>query len=145
MKDGIKLALPDFLDGDDKVVLFDGVCTLCTRWVKFLLRYDTSPVFKLVSVQSEKGQAILKAAEFPTTYFETLILVQEGKIYTQSTAIIMVLSQLSSPWKWLQVGRIIPSVLIDPVYHFVATRRYRLFGRHSACYLPSLEQQDRFL
>jgi predicted DCC family thiol-disulfide oxidoreductase YuxK len=139
------IQLPEDIEDNHDIVLFDGVCVICTRWARFLLRFDKAAHFKLCSVQSDKGTRILATAGLPTTYYETLVLVKDGKIYTQSSAIILVLSQLPAPWKWARIFSLIPKGLLDPTYHFIATRRYRFFGKHDQCYLPSEKDKARFL
>lgn len=137
--------LPPHVKAHDKVVLFDGVCRLCNGWAKFLLRHDKPGVFKLCSVQSTEGQAILKWFGLPTDTFETMLLVEGDVSYTKSESFLRVISQLPQPWRSIAVLKIFPKPLRDWTYDRIALNRYRLFGRYDYCMTPSAENQKRFI
>lgn len=129
----------------DRVVLFDGVCTLCSAWVHFVLRFDRHQRFKLAAVQSPAGQAILTAHGLPTDTFDTMLLAEGPHIYTRSTAFLRVMRQLPLPWPLVCVVGLIPRVLRDKLYTHVARNRYRWFGRRDQCLVPSDRHAHRFL
>ncbi|AGI23264.1 thiol-disulfide oxidoreductase DCC family protein [Pseudomonas sp. MT3] len=135
---------PDMLPGD-KVVLFDGVCRLCTGWSRFLLRHDRDRRLKLCSVQSPEGQAILDWFGLPTDYFDTLLYIDGHCGYERSEAFLRVIGQLPAPWNWLRVLWLVPMSLRDGLYDRIARNRYRLFGREDRCLMPSAEYRGRFL
>jgi predicted DCC family thiol-disulfide oxidoreductase YuxK len=130
---------------DKKIILFDGVCKLCSAWAAFLIKYDKNRVFTLATVQSEEGQAILKHYGYPTDHFDTMILLDQGQLYDQSTAFLKVMKQLPFPWPILYAFHFIPNRLRNWMYDRVALNRYRLFGQHESCVLPDPEHQSRFL
>ncbi len=41
--------------------------------------------------------------------------------------------------------RLTPRALADGVYRFIAAIRYRIFGKHEECRIPSPEERARFL
>lgn len=133
------------IGASDRVVLFDGVCKLCSAWARFLIKFDRNHVFKLATVQSPEGQSILAYCGLPTDYYETMVLVEGPKMYTKSAALIRVLSRLPFPWPMLAVVWVIPSFLRDWVYDRIARNRYSLFGRHESCVIPSADHESRFL
>lgn len=133
------------VSADDRVVLFDGVCRLCSAWANFLIRFDRKHQFKLATVQSREGQAILQWYGFPTDYYETMLLVDGAKIYTKSSAFFRVMRRLPWPWPLLCVGWFVPSFIRDWLYDRVALNRYRLFGRYDVCVVPSKDHKARFL
>lgn len=139
------MSLPPRVGANDKVILFDGVCRLCNGWVRFLLKYDTRATFKLCSVQSEEGKAILSHFGFPTETYDTLLLVEGGQVSTRSEAILRVLRQLPGPWRFFLVLRVIPRGLRDWCYDRIAAHRYRLFGRYDQCTVPPESSRKRFL
>lgn len=129
----------------ERIVLFDGVCQLCSLWVKFLLRFDRKQRFKLAAMQSPQGQVILTRHALPTQHFDTMLLVEGSRIYTRSTAFLRVMAQLPLPWPLACVGWIIPRALRDALYNLVARNRYTLFGRTERCLVIDPTQAERFV
>jgi predicted DCC family thiol-disulfide oxidoreductase YuxK len=137
--------LPPFVAEGDRIVLYDGVCKLCGAWATFLIRFDRKRVFKLASLQSDEGQAILRALGLPTDHFDSLVVVEGGRPYMQSAALLRVLTGLPFPWPLLGVGWALPPFIRDWLYRQLAQNRYRLFGRRQTCLLPSPDHERRFL
>ncbi|HWV16580.1 MAG TPA: DCC1-like thiol-disulfide oxidoreductase family protein [Cellvibrio sp.] len=136
---------PPHIEPGEKLVLFDGVCRLCAGWSHFLLRHDTQEIFKLCTMQSKEGQAILAYFSLPLNNYETMIYVEDGLIYDRSTAFIKIVSQL--PWPY-RIGMIlygVPRVARDWLYDRIALNRYRLFGKYSTCLLPTEKYLSRFI
>ena len=129
----------------DQVVLFDGVCKLCNGWAKFLIRHDRQRAFRLASVQSPQGQALLQWFGLPTDEYETLVLIRQGRAYVRSVAIIRILWNLGLPWKLGAVAWLIPGPVRDWLYHRIARNRYRLFGKYDTCLLLTPDHRSRFL
>lgn len=134
-----------YLQPDDRVVLFDSVCVLCHGWTKFLLRYDTQQRFKLCSVQSEQGQAILAHFGYPTDHFDTMLYVEAGQSFEKTDSFFKIMAQLPRPWCWLRVLLFCPRVIRDWLYDRIARNRYRLFGQYQQCVMPSAEHRARFV
>lgn len=129
----------------EPVIVFDGVCALCSRWVRFLLRFDTRGRYRFAAMQGAQGRALLQAhgldPEGPTSF----LLLDAGRAWTDTDAIIRVLTGLGGAWRLLGVLRGLPRRLRDPAYRALARNRYRWFGRHDTCFLPTPEQAVRFL
>jgi predicted DCC family thiol-disulfide oxidoreductase YuxK len=138
-------ALPDFIQPGHKIVMFDAVCKLCTGWSRFLIRHDVLEKFKLCSVQSPQGQAILKSLGMPTDHFDTMLLIEGHQVYERSDALLRIMQQLPFPFSVLAAGRIIPKAWRDWTYDQVASRRYTLFGQHAQCMAPTPQIRKRFL
>jgi predicted DCC family thiol-disulfide oxidoreductase YuxK len=136
---------PPYLQPGERVVLFDGTCRLCNRWVQFLLRYDHQQLFRLASVQSDQGQALLVWGGLPGETFDTLVYIDGTALYVRSEAVLRILARLPAPWRFFGVLRFIPQGLRDRGYNAIARNRYRLFGRQPHCLLPSAEHARRFL
>ena len=130
---------------DNRIILFDGVCKLCNAWSRFIIQYDTKRRFKLASVQSREGQAILHYFDMPTEYFDTMLYVEGTKAFNKSDAFLKIMCQLNFPWRSLVVLRIIPQNIRDWFYDRIALNRYRLFGKYDQCLLPSPDHDERFL
>lgn len=130
---------------DDRIVLFDGVCRLCHGWVRFLIRHDRREVFKLCSVQSAAGRALLAAHGLPVDRFDSMVLGEGGNAHLRSAAFFRVMRGLGLPWTLTLVFLIIPRPVRDWLYDRIARHRYRIFGQLDVCVLPEPEHERRFI
>lgn len=140
-----RTSLPPYIQPGERLVLFDGVCKLCNGWVKFLIRHDRQRRFRLASVQSPEGQAILAWFGLPLERFETMAYVEDGELFVRSTAVLRILAQLPWPWRAVAWLRLCPRPWSDWCYDRIALNRYRLFGRYDSCLLPDPDHDQRFL
>lgn len=126
------------------VILFDGVCNLCSGSVQFILKRDKEKKFRFAPLQSAYGQSLLQQFQLPADHFHSFLLYQDGKLFQRSAAALKVVEQLRG-WKWVKLFWIIPVFLRDAVYNFIAKNRYRWFGKKETCWVPDPEWQTRFL
>ena len=126
------------------VILFDGVCNLCNRFVLFVIDRDRQAHFSFASLQSEPGRRLLQAYGIPDDV-STLVLVEDGRVSTRSTAALRIASWLGPAWSMCRVLMLIPRPARDLVYDWVARYRYAWFGRLDSCRLPTNELRTRFL
>lgn len=127
-------------------VVFDGVCVLCNGWVHFLLRHDRRERFRFAAVQTPAGRRLLGAHGLDPDDPVSFLLIEDGRAWTDTDAIARVLSGLGGVWKiFSRVIPLCPRALRDRLYRLVARNRYRWFGRHERCLLPTPEQASRFL
>ena len=127
------------------IVLFDGVCNLCNKTVRFIIRRDPKAKFRFASVQSESGQLLLRQLGLPIDRFDSIVYISDDKFYLKSTAVLTILSKLGSGWQLLSFLMIFPLLLRDKVYDFIAKWRYKWFGHLESCIVPAPENSDRFL
>ncbi len=127
------------------IVVFDADCLLCNHWVQFLLRHDRKGVFKFAAMRGEVGRELLEREELPIEGLETLLLVDGGRSWRHTAAILRVLHGLGWPWRLAWLAWLVPSPLRDRLYRWVARNRYRLFGRPQVCMRMPPEQAHRFL
>ena len=133
------------MSASSSVILFDGVCNLCNGFVQFVIRRDPAARFQFAALQSAAGQALLAAHQLPAPAEpESIVLVEGGRAYTHSGAVLRILRRLPG-WGWLYAFRVLPRVLRDAVYRWVARHRYRWFGREETCMMPTPELRARFL
>ena len=134
-----------FYTVDNKpVILFDGVCNLCSGSVQFILKRDKEKKFLFTSLQSNHGQDLLKRSSLPMDTFNSFILFEDGKIITRSTAALKIFSQLKG-WKWVKIFWIVPKFIRDAFYNLIAKNRYKWFGKRNECWLPTPDLKARFL
>ena len=136
--------IPSAVRREETVILFDGVCKLCSLWCLFIIKYDTYNHFKLASVQSPEGKELLRYFDYSQDVFNTMLLIEGSVCYEKSDAFFNVVKKLKLPWKCLVVFRVVPRLMRDWVYDKVALNRYKLFGRYKACELPKADN-NRYL
>ncbi|ANS73537.1 hypothetical protein AWM70_02225 [Paenibacillus yonginensis] len=152
------------------IVLVDGVCSLCQGLVRFVIEHDPQANFRFASLQSETGRKLLHQYGIPlaeirgtkrdqavtphpgpdaegenTPEYKTVVLIEQGRYYLRSDAALRIAAKLKSPWNLTRFLRVIPRQVRDGLYHYIALRRYKWFGKDETCLVPSPEITRRFL
>jgi predicted DCC family thiol-disulfide oxidoreductase YuxK len=128
------------------LILFDGVCNLCAGAVRFIIKHDPAAVFRFASLQSETGRRLLAKHGIDSTRIDSFVLVEDDVAYTESTAALRVARRLQGAWPLCFYGGILlPRLLRDPVYRFIARHRYQWFGKEESCMIPTPELRTRFV
>lgn len=131
---------------DAPVIVFDGVCVLCSRWVDFILRHDVAGRFRLAAMQGTHGRILLSNHGLSPDDPASLLLIQNDRGYTDTDAIIRVLKSFGTGWHLLgTLLKGMPRPVRDALYRWLARNRYALFGKRSQCRLPDPAQAWRFL
>lgn len=125
------------------VVFFDGVCTLCQRSVRYLLKHDKNKRLKFASLQSQYVKKILNAEQLKN--LESLLFYNKKTLYKKSDAVLELCKVLGGGHKLLLVGYLLPKFLRDGLYSFIAKNRYRWFGQQEHCMVPRKDVKSRFL
>ncbi|MEM1320219.1 MAG: thiol-disulfide oxidoreductase DCC family protein [Bacteroidota bacterium] len=133
------------LNSGKSILLFDGVCNLCNSSVQFILLRDAKAQFHFAAIQSEVGQQLLKHFDLGKEELKSLVLIENGRAYLRSTAALRCARHLGSAWPLAYAFVIIPRPIRDAVYNWIASNRYRWFGRQESCMLPRPEWKGRFL
>jgi predicted DCC family thiol-disulfide oxidoreductase YuxK len=136
--------VPSFPD-DKALIVFDGVCVLCSGFARFVLKRDKAFAFRLVTAQSPLGQALFGHYGLATDDFETNLVIADGRAYAKLDTVAIAGTLLGWPWRVLVFLRLLPRPLADWLYDRIAQNRYRLFGRTEACMMPPPEWRDRFI
>lgn len=127
----------------ENLILFDGVCLFCSRWVRAVMARDGGR-HRFVSIQSPYGQAMARALGVDPEAPQTNAVVLGGDAHFKSDAALKVLSSLPG-WGWTAALLVLPRALRDPAYDLIARNRYALFGKSETCFAPSPEDRARFL
>ena len=130
---------------ESAVIVFDGVCVLCNGWVRFLLRHDRRARYRFAVMQSASGRALLSMHGLDPEDPVSFLLVEQGQAWTDTDAIVRVLSGLGGAWRATGLLRLLPRALRDRAYRALARNRYRWLGRHDQCPVPSPRHAARFL
>lgn len=133
------------------ILLYDGVCGLCNRFVQFILKHDRSDQFRFAALQSEFARRVLERHGVNALDLDTVYLVEhyqqaEESLLNRSDAAIAV-GRVLGGWWLLCAGifRVLPNAMRNWVYNAVAQRRYAMFGKYDACVLPNPKDQYKFL
>jgi predicted DCC family thiol-disulfide oxidoreductase YuxK len=127
------------------IILFDGVCHLCTATVQFILKRDPQGYFMFAPFQSASGRTLLEQHGLSPDTLDTFVLVEGPRCFTRSDAALRVAQHLSGGWSLFRVLSVIPKPVRDWGYTVIARHRYRWFGRRETCMVPSRDILDRFL
>jgi predicted DCC family thiol-disulfide oxidoreductase YuxK len=137
--------------GPNLLILYDGVCGLCNRVVRFLLKHDSMDGFRFAALQSNFAAVVLRrhgsAPEKLDTLYVVLDHAQPGeRLESRSDAAVLILRELGGGWAALSGAlRMLPAWLRNWGYSLVARNRYRIFGKTDSCPIPNQEVRRRFL
>ncbi|MCH2101793.1 MAG: thiol-disulfide oxidoreductase DCC family protein [Planctomycetes bacterium] len=131
--------------GRPPLLLFDGVCNLCHRAVRWVLKRDRQKLFRFASLQSRAGKLAIKETGHHGPTPDSVVVIDQGKIYERSDAALRIARLLGFPWALFLALWVIPRPIRDAIYRWIARHRYRWFGKKSACPTPPPDAITRFL
>jgi predicted DCC family thiol-disulfide oxidoreductase YuxK len=124
---------------EDGLILFDGVCVLCSDWVDFVIKRDPQARFRFLPIQTQRGRAIARHFGVDAEAPETNVVVKGGQALFKFDAVLAVLEEMPG-WRWLTILRHLPRPLRNWLYDRVARNRYAVFGKRDTCRLPFEEE-----
>ena len=131
---------------DDDVILYDGVCVFCSRWVRFVATRDVARRFRFTPIQSGYGTRLAQAFGINPEDPDTNAVIHGGVAYFKSDAALTVLGALPGwGWGWTRTLFAVPKPMRDAVYSVVAQNRYRIFGKYQQCFVPDADMRARVL
>jgi predicted DCC family thiol-disulfide oxidoreductase YuxK len=122
-------------DWPDHLILFDGMCVLCSSWVRKVIARDDAGLFRFVTVQSPSGRRLAESLGIDPVFAETNAVIIDGMAFFKSDAVIEIARRLRG-LRWAGIFRIVPKGLRDRLYDVIARNRYAWFGRDEACLRP---------
>jgi predicted DCC family thiol-disulfide oxidoreductase YuxK len=128
-----------------RIVLYDGVCGLCDRLVRFLVERDRARLLRYAPLQGETAAELRARHGNIPGGLDTMVFVDDGKVYLRSRAFARIARYLPWPWRLATLIRFVPRFLADGAYALVARTRYRIFGKVEACGLPTQEERQLLL
>lgn len=128
-----------------KIILFDGVCNLCNSSIQKVIENDDKNIFQFASLQSDFGQEFLKKNDFNQDEFNSIILIDGEKFYTQSDAALRIGKELKGIYKISKYLLWIPKFIRNTVYKYISRNRYNWFGKKESCWLPTPELKQKFI
>lgn len=134
------------LPNGKKIILFDGVCNLCSSSVQYIIKRDKKDEFRFVALQSDLGQKILTYIGIADKNIDSIVLYQPGiAYYYKSAAVIEISKSLQGFFNYGMLFRILPTFLRDTVYDYIAKNRYKWYGKQESCMIPTPELKSKFL
>jgi predicted DCC family thiol-disulfide oxidoreductase YuxK len=130
---------PGGSDSPQGLILFDGVCVLCSRGCHFVSKRDRRGYFRFVPIQLAEGRPLADQLGIDPDRPDSFAFVANGQGYVKSEAVLRIARELPR-WRWTWVFHFIPRVIRDAIYDLVARNRYRWFGRRDACILPNADR-----
>ncbi|MFC2112468.1 thiol-disulfide oxidoreductase DCC family protein [Bacteroidota bacterium] len=129
---------------ESEIVLFDGYCNFCTGWVLFIIRRDRKKNFKFAASQTPAGAKLLLEFGIQELASHSIVLINNGIIFSKSTAALRIAKKLTGIWPVLYSLIILPRFFRDYFYELIARNRYRIYGKRDDCFLPGPQIRDRF-
>jgi len=134
------------LPKNKKIILFDGVCNLCDSLLQFVIHHDKKDVFRFVALQSPLGQEIVNHIGIQNENIDSVILYVPGvAYYYKSSAALEIARELGGFFHLGTIFKIIPTVLRNHIYDYVAKNRYSWYGKKASCMIPTPELKSKFL
>ena len=131
---------------DKKIILFDGVCNLCSSAVQLIIENDKKDIFRFVSLQSDLGQEITTYLGISSANLDSIILYQPGyAYYYKSQAVFEIAKELGGIYSISTIFSILPSSITDYVYDYIAKNRYKWYGKKEFCMIPTNDIKAKFL
>ena len=130
---------------EHSVILFDGVCNLCNQSVLFVIKRDSDDRFRFSPLQGDYALSHLSASSDLNKRPDSVILIENGKVYSESTAALRIARKLSGLWPLLYGFIIVPKFIRNYVYRWIADRRYRIWGKTDSCMVPTAKLKDKFI
>jgi len=131
------------------VLLYDGVCGVCNRSVRTILRFDPTGPLRFAALQSVFAKAIIERHPEIGNVDSVVFVDDPGlpseRVAVRSRAVLRVAGYLGGAWRALTIARVIPAPLLDWLYDRFAAIRYRVGGTYDSCPLRTPEIRTRFV
>lgn len=137
--------MAETIKNNQYIIFFDGVCNLCNFWVRFVIKNDPKGRLYFASLQSELFNQLIQK-KIIAAEMDTIIFHVNGKLLTESEAIIAILHQLGGFYRLLsKLMQPIPVSISNVVYRLMSRNRYFIFGKRDHCMIPDENLKNRFL
>ncbi|MER8816268.1 DCC1-like thiol-disulfide oxidoreductase family protein [Mesorhizobium sp. M0220] len=127
------------------MIVFDGVCVLCSGFVRTVVKLDRKGHFHFLTAQSPLGEMLFKKYGLQTDRYETNLVIIDGAAFTRLDSFVAVMAELAWPWRAARILLLLPRPLRDWLYDRIAKNRYALFGKKDNCEIPSAEVRARLI
>jgi predicted DCC family thiol-disulfide oxidoreductase YuxK len=139
------LASADLTHLAKPVIVFDGICHLCTGFAKFVIGHDRAGRFLFLAAQSPRGEALYRRLGLKTDDWTSNLLILDGRVHTELDAFIEITRRFGGLWRLTAALYVLPRPVRDWLYNRIARNRYDWFGKRDVCFVPTPELRSRFL
>lgn len=129
---------------NNPILLFDGYCNLCSGCVKFVLRHERNNKIMFTSLQSDQGIRLLKHYQIDPVITDSLVLIENNTAYIKSSAALRLTKYLKGLYPMCMVFIMVPSIIRNLIYDYIAKHRYQWFGKSDTCLVPDKNSVNRF-
>lgn len=136
---------PNASEADGPLIVFDGVCVLCSGFARTVVRLDRAGKFRFATAQSSLGEALFRKHGLRTDSYETNLVIIDDVAYQRLDSFIAVMDALGWPWRAAKILKLMPRPLRDGLYGLIARNRYALFGKKDNCDIPSAALRSRII
>ncbi len=109
------------------ILLYDEKCSICRRFVSWMVRADHAAQLRIAPLQSARGDAVRAAhPEHAARDSALFMLTEDAPPLARSDAILAVGELVGGPWRWAaRAGRMVPRPIRDWAYRtFAGNRKY---------------------
>jgi predicted DCC family thiol-disulfide oxidoreductase YuxK len=138
------------VDSQKIIIVYDGVCGLCNRFVQFVLARDRRDKFLFTPIQGAFASELLIRNGKDSTTLDTVYVASDTGtsselVRSRARGVLFVLSEIGGVWTPISIFKILPTFVLNAAYDFIAKRRYRWFGKLDACPIPTAENRRKFI
>ncbi|MBO9674124.1 MAG: DUF393 domain-containing protein [Sphingobacteriaceae bacterium] len=138
--------MASFLNKQKDIILFDGVCNFCNRYINYIITQDRTNKFNFAPLESRAASELGQQHQVNFNELNSIVLISGDKFFTQSEAVLHILKNLGTWWSPLiNLGYLIPGCIRNRLYKVFANNRYALLGQTNSCMLPTEEIRSKFL
>lgn len=138
-------AVPPF-DDAKPLIIFDGLCVLCSSGVQWMMECDSGGDDRFAAVQEAIPQALYRHYGLNPDTFDTFMVLKDGLPYVRWRGLCVAARLMPAPWRWLgALGLVVPIFIGDPIYDFIQRNRFGWFGARDGCFAPDDKTKSRFL
>ena len=131
------------MNASDNIVFFDGVCNFCNGTINWLMARNTRQNLLFSSLQGSTAKRLLPHEMLVD--LSSIVYHRRGRIYTKSTAVLFICKDMAWYGGLVLPFLLVPRIVRDGVYNWVAQNRYKWFGKSDACRVPTAVERTRFL
>ena len=114
------------------IVIFDGLCNLCSGAMRIITQNDVNGTIELVPMGSPLGAELLRQFHIDPADTDSFVVIKNKKAYLRSDAALQIAGDLRFPWSLARALRFIPRSWRERAYAAIAKNRYRWFGKRGA-------------
>ena len=124
-----------------EVIVIDGYCNICSKFYKFIVKYDINNKYKL----SEFDSLFSKQNKLDLKKINSIVLVKKDKsILKNSKALKSIFYNIPKLKPLYYILKITPEFISDFTYKIIANNRYSFFGKRESCSISS-KKNNKFI